>query len=129
MSAAVTLVRKYRSQYAGMLAHVIQRVTGVLLLLYLFLHVRTIHELSKGRQAFDLAVAAFNSPLFKLLEIGLLGAVILHALNGIRITLLDLGYAQARQKQLFWKYAIGLGLVLFLAGAVPLFLYSVLRIA
>lgn len=122
------LIRKYRAQYTGMLAHVIQRVTGVLLLLYLFLHVHTIHELSRGPKAFDAALHTFSSPIFKLLEIGLLATVILHALNGIRITLIDLGYAQNGQKQLFWMYTAGLGLAIFLAGAIPLFLYSVLRI-
>ena len=122
------LVRKYRAQYTGMLAHVIQRVTGVLLLLYLFLHVRTIHELSRGPKAFDAALHTFSSPIFKSLEIGLLATVILHALNGIRITLIDLGYAHIGQRQLFWRYTAGLGLAIFLAGATPLFLYSVLRI-
>jgi succinate dehydrogenase cytochrome b subunit len=127
MGTAILLVRKYRTQYTGMLAHAIQRVSGLLLLFYLFLHVHTIHELSKGPRAFDAALAQFRSPFFKLLEIGLLGTVIVHALNGVRITMLDMGYAQARQRRLFWTYTVGLGLAIFLAGAIPIFLYSVLR--
>ncbi len=127
MSNAAIVVRKYGAQYTGMLAHVIQRVSGLLLLFYLFLHVRTIRQLTKGPRAFDNALAAYSSPFFKLLEIGLLAVVILHALNGVRITLLDLGYAQNRQKRLFWGYTVALGLAIFLAGAVPLFVYSVLR--
>ena len=127
MSTVVMLVRKYSEHYTGMLAHVIQRVTGLLLLFYLLLHVRTISELSKGQEAFDAALANFRSPLFKLLEIGLLATVILHALNGVRITLLDMGYAQTRQNRLFWIYTVALGIAIFLAGAIPLFLYAVLR--
>ena len=105
----------------------IQRVTGLLLLAYLFLHVRTVHELARGPEAFDAAMRTFRHPAFKLLEIALLGTVILHALNGIRITLLDLGFAHARQRQLFWVYSIGLGALIFLFGAIPLFLHGVLR--
>jgi succinate dehydrogenase / fumarate reductase cytochrome b subunit len=109
-----------------MLAQVIQRVTGLLLLAYLFLHVRTIYALSEGPAAFDRAVGEFRGPVFKLLEIALLGVVILHALNGVRITLIDLGAGLAKQRRLFWIWTIGAGAVIFLAGAIPLFLSSVL---
>jgi succinate dehydrogenase / fumarate reductase cytochrome b subunit len=112
----------------SMTAHVIQRASGVLLLVYLFLHVRTIHELARGPAAFDAALATFKNPVFKLLEIALLGTVILHALNGVRITLLDLGLAQGRERRLFWALAVGLGALLFLAGAIPLLLHAVLKV-
>lgn len=121
------LIYKYGGPFSGMLAHVIQRITGLLLLFYLFLHVRTIYALSEGPEAFNRAVGQFRTPFFKLLEIALLGAVILHALNGVRITLLDLGVGHDRQRRLFWAWSIGLGALIFLAGAIPLFLSSVVR--
>ena len=127
MSALAVQARKYGNQFSGMTAHVAQRATGLLLLIYLFLHVRTIHELSKGPAAFNTALATFRHPLFKLLEIALLGTVILHALNGILITIIDLGIGPERQRRLFWVYAVGLGALIFLAGAIPLFLSSVLK--
>lgn len=111
-----------------MVAWVIQRVTGLLLLLYLLLHVHTVSKLSEGPAAFDEAITTFHSPLFKLLEIGLLGTVVLHALNGIRITLVDLGVGVENQRQLFWAVTIGVGLLVFLAGAIPMLLFGVLRI-
>jgi succinate dehydrogenase / fumarate reductase, cytochrome b subunit len=119
--------RKYSRQFSGMTAYFIQRATGLLLLVYLFLHVHTIRELGAGPAAFDAALARFRSPLFKLLEIALFGTVILHALNGVRITLLDLGLGQSSQRRLFWGFAIGLGAVVFLAGAIPLFLNGVMK--
>jgi succinate dehydrogenase / fumarate reductase cytochrome b subunit len=111
-----------------MVAHVIQRVTGVSLLFYLFLHVHTIRELRGGPAAFNQALATFHSPLFKILEIGLLGAVILHALNGIRLTLIDLGVGHGNQRQLFWAWSIGVGALIFLAGGIPIFLAAVLKV-
>lgn len=122
------VLRKYRWQYSGMVAWAIQRVTGILLLLYLFLHVHTISKLSQGPAAFNEAIAMFESPFFKLLEIGLLGTVILHAFNGIRITLLDLGIGASKQRQLFWIVTVGLGTLVFLAGAIPMFLFAVLKV-
>jgi succinate dehydrogenase / fumarate reductase, cytochrome b subunit len=120
-------VRKYRWQFSGMVAHVIQRLTGVALLLYLLLHVHTIGKLSEGPEAFNQALATFKTPLFKLLEIGLLATVILHAMNGIRLTAIDLGIGHERQRQIFWGWSIGVAAVVFLAGAIPIFLAAVLK--
>lgn len=117
-----------RWRQPGMLAHMVQRVTGVGLLIYLLLHVRTIHKLSEGPQAFNEALAFFRSPFFKMAEIALLGAVILHALNGIRLTLLDLGIAHQRQRA-FWKWSLGAGLALFLLGAAPIFFFAIWKAA
>ncbi|HEV2387974.1 MAG TPA: succinate dehydrogenase, cytochrome b556 subunit [Candidatus Acidoferrales bacterium] len=118
-------LRKYRWQFSGMVAWTIQRVTGLLLLAYLFLHVHTVSRLSQGPAAFDRAMATFHSAFFKLLEIGLLGVVVLHASNGIRITLVDLGIGVGRQRHLFWIVTVGAGLLVFLAGAIPLFLFAI----
>ncbi len=119
-------LRKYGGPFSGMVAHFVQRITGLLLLVYLFLHVRTIYALREGPEAFDRAVGTFRSPLFKLLEIALLGVVILHALNGLRITLIDLGAKHSSQRRLF-AWSLGAGALIFLAGAIPLFFSSVLR--
>jgi succinate dehydrogenase cytochrome b subunit len=127
MPSVVDVTRKYRWQFSGMVAWVIQRATGILLLFYLLLHVHTVSKLSGGPAAFDEAVATFRSPFFKLLEIGLLGTVVLHAFNGIRITLVDLGVAMD-QRRLFWILTVGIGLLVFLAGAIPMFLFGVLKV-
>lgn len=122
------VLRKYTWHLTGMVAWTIQRVTGLLLLFYLFLHVHTISRLSHGPAAFNQAMATFNSPFFKLLEIGLFGIVVLHAFNGIRITLLDLGVAAGKQRQMFWVITVGVGALVFLAGAIPMFLFSVIKV-
>lgn len=118
--------RKYRWKYAGMLGFWIQRFTGVALLVYLFLHVQTIHTLNNP-QDFQTALDTFGRPLFKLGEIGLLLGVILHALNGIRITLVDAGYGISKQRQMFWYFAMGVGAVLFIAGALPIVIFTMLK--
>lgn len=122
------LLKKYRWQFSGMVAWSIQRLTGILLLVYLFLHVHTVSKLSQGPAAFNEAMAMFANPFFKLLEIALLAVVVLHAANGIRITLVDLGMGVGRQRHLFWLLTVGLGLLVFLAGAIPMFLSSVVRL-
>jgi len=122
MTNFVTLAtRKYGWRYSGMLAFVIQRVTGLALLAYLFLHVHTINMLREPAR-FDEALRQFRSPLFKLGEVGLLGVVILHALNGVRLTLIDMGVGvnATRQRQMFWYLTVGVGAAVFIAGAIPI---------
>lgn len=121
------LIKNYTGQLVGMTAWVLQRVTGVALLAYLFLHVVTIHHLSEGPAAFNRELAFYGTPFFKLAEIGLLLTVILHALNGIRLTMLDMGYAHRSQRKVFWVLVVCAGAAVFIAGAVPIFIFSVLR--
>jgi succinate dehydrogenase / fumarate reductase, cytochrome b subunit len=128
MSTPATIkFRNYTGQLVGATAWLLQRATGLLLLFYLFLHVETIHQLSAGQAAFDRQLAFYGTPFFKLLEIGLLATVILHAFNGIRLTVLDLGFAHRKQRKIFWILVVGAGTALFIAGAVPIFVFSVLR--
>src|SRR5580765_2714461 len=118
MNPMTFAARKYAWRYVGNVAFWIQRLTGVALVGYLILHVHTIHDLQDPKK-FSSALEMFGKPLFKIAEIGLLGTVILHALNGIRLTLVDMGVGLNRQRQMFWYLAIGIGAVLFLAGAIP----------
>ena len=118
--------RKYAWRYVGNVAFWIQRLTGLALVGYLIVHVHTIRGL-RDPETFDASLKTFGTPLFKLAEIGLLAAVILHALNGIRLTMIDMGVELSRQRQWFWYFAIGVGALLFLAGALPMFIYGILR--
>jgi succinate dehydrogenase / fumarate reductase cytochrome b subunit len=118
--------RKYAWRYVGNVAFWIQRLTGIALVGYLIVHVHTIRDL-QDPEKFDAALKTFSTPLFKLAEIALLGTVILHALNGIRLTMIDMGVELTHQRQWFWYFAIGVGAVLFLAGAIPMFIYGILK--
>jgi succinate dehydrogenase / fumarate reductase, cytochrome b subunit len=120
------LRRKYAWRYVGHLAFWIQRLTGIALVGYLIVHVHTIRDL-QDPEKFDAALKTFGTPLFKLGEILLLATVILHALNGVRLTMVDMGVELTRQRQWFWYFAIGFGAILFLAGAIPMFIYGILR--
>src|SRR3954469_17353544 len=98
--------RKYAWEYVGNVAFWIQRLTGVALVGYLILHVHTIYDLQHP-ETFDAALKLFSTPVFKLGEIALLATVILHALNGIRLTMVDMGVGLNQQRRMFWYFAIG----------------------
>src|ERR1044072_6142290 len=127
MTNTITLAaRKYGWKYSGMLGFLIQRITAIGLLAYLFLHVHTIHMMNNP-QEFDKALDQFRQPLFKLGEITLLGVVILNALNGIRLTAVDLRVGLSKHGQMFWYFGFGFGAIVSLAGAIPIFIHPALH--
>jgi len=96
------------------------RITGGLLILYLGLHIYVLHFLGKGGEEFDRLMVTMQQPIFKLLEVGLLGVVIYHSLNGIRILFIDFGRGALYHKKLFW-FLMAIGAATFLVGAIPIF--------
>lgn len=111
----------------GMWAWLLQRITGVALVFYLFLHIWVISFSAVGDKGldFDRALALLQTPFFIALDLLLLAAVLYHALNGIRILAFDLGIGIRAQAVLFWALmavgvvALALGfyvLLPFIAG-------------
>jgi len=98
---------------------VLHRMTGILLSLYLVIHIWVVRTISHGPEGFNRVMAAVQTPLFLFFEIGLLGAVLYHALNGVRLLLVDIGWGVRHQKGLFFVLA-GLAVVILLIGAVPI---------
>ncbi|MCG8403054.1 MAG: succinate dehydrogenase, cytochrome b556 subunit, partial [Firmicutes bacterium] len=94
----------------GMWAWMLHRITGVGLVLYLTIHTATMAtSLIKGAEAFNATITMLMSnPVLHLVEYLLVGAVIYHGLNGVRLLLFDMGIGFSRQKELFWAaMAIG----------------------
>ncbi len=92
---------KYRIQ-AGMLAFYMHRLSGLALLFYLILHILSMGHLAQGPEHFNAYMAKYNTPVFKLAEIALFAPVLFHALNGLRIILVDLLDLTHLQKQMFY---------------------------
>ncbi len=104
--------------HTGSTAWLIHRITGVLLTLYIFVHLYVLSHL-KDLDSYKKLLQLMENPLVKLSEIGLLALVLAHGLNGIRVTLLELGIPSRKQKRLFW-YAVATGILLFVIGGIPL---------
>ncbi len=100
--------------HTGSVAWVLHRLTGLALTLYIVLHIWVVHHLSLGPQAFDEMMAAVQTPVFRVLEIGLLGTVLYHSFNGVRILLFDLGLATLAQKKAFWAaFVLAIGVLAY----------------
>jgi succinate dehydrogenase / fumarate reductase cytochrome b subunit len=108
---------------AGMWAWLFHRVSGLVLALYLFAHIWVISRgAAGGADAFDSMFETLESPLFIVLDLALLAAVVYHAFNGIRVILFDLGIAIRQQKSL-WRVVIGASVAVIAVFAVISFSY------
>ncbi len=72
------------------LALLVQRVSGVGLLLYLFLHVFVTGTITSGQAAWDGLMGMLLNPLAHIGELLVVVGATFHAINGIRVMLLEL---------------------------------------
>jgi succinate dehydrogenase cytochrome b subunit len=80
--------RLYRGDL-GMWSWVAHRITGVLTFFFLFAHVLDTALVRVSPNAYDKVIELYKNPLVNLMELGLVGAVLYHALNGLRVMLVD----------------------------------------
>ncbi|MFT4086991.1 MAG: succinate dehydrogenase, cytochrome b556 subunit [Gordonia sp. (in: high G+C Gram-positive bacteria)] len=120
--AAPAPVRK-RSLYRGdpgMWSWVLHRITGVTIFFFLFVHVLDTAVIRVNENTYTEIIETYKTPLIGLMEIGLVFCVLYHALNGLRVILVDFwGKGAKYQKQMLWVI-LGVFAVLFTAAAVRL---------
>jgi succinate dehydrogenase cytochrome b subunit len=91
-----TRLRKKKTDYGsvykghpGQWSWLLHRVTGVAIILFLFAHVVDTAVIGWGPEAYNKVIAAYENPFVRLLELGLVAAVLYHSINGTKITLID----------------------------------------
>ena len=100
----------------GMWSWVAHRITGVLTFFFLFAHVLDTALVRVSPESYDTIIAQYKNPLVNLMEVGLVGAVLFHALNGIRIMLVDFWARGPRlQRQMLW-IVVGIWVVVMIPG-------------
>ena len=107
----------YRGK-TGMWSWVLHRITGVSIFFFLLVHTLDTALVRLDATAYNQVIATYKTPLIGLAELGLVAAILFHALNGVRIILVDFWSKGAKfQRVMFW-IVIVLALVLF-AGFAP----------
>ena len=82
---------------------VLHRITGVAIFFFLLVHVLDTALIRVSPEAYDAVIGTYKNPVMAIGEVVLVAAIIFHAMNGLRIILIDFWSKGARyQKQLFW---------------------------
>ena len=99
----------------GMWAWMLHRVTGLAVVAFVALHVLDTVLLGWGPGVYDAVVRIYHLPAVRFLEVLLAGAVLFHALNGVRITLIDF-WDQGIKYQRPMFYGVALAFVVSFAS-------------
>jgi len=99
----------------GMWSWVLHRITGATIFFFLFVHVLDTALVRVSPQAYNEVIETYKTPIVGLMEVGLVAAVLFHALNGIRVILVDF-WSEGPRHQKNMLVAIG---VIWLLVMVP----------
>jgi succinate dehydrogenase / fumarate reductase, cytochrome b subunit len=109
-----------RGRRLGHWAFILNRVTGLGILAYLGLHLVVLSMLASSPHAWDDFVSLALTPVFLSLDVILIFGLLVHGLNGIRVTLVGLGLVVDRQKALFVSLMV-IGAFVLVVAALRIF--------
>jgi succinate dehydrogenase / fumarate reductase, cytochrome b subunit len=109
-----------RQRKVGMWAYALNRITGIGLVVYLYLHLGVLSMLMRGQSAWDAFVALARSPLYLTLDVILIAGILIHGLNGLRLAFTGLGFSVGAQKALFVILMV-IGAIILLVAALKIF--------
>ncbi len=102
----------------GMLSWLLHKITGFSIVAFLIFHIWGMSQMSKGPDAFNLVIETYKTPLFKIGEILLLGAIAFHGMNGMRLILGEFTRWAMDKNRLLLILAYLLAGAIFLIGGI-----------
>ncbi|MBZ5564366.1 MAG: succinate dehydrogenase, cytochrome b556 subunit [Acidobacteriia bacterium] len=97
---------------------ILHRVTGIGVFLFLLIHIVDISLIGWGPNIFNKLLFLYRYPAFRFGEVALVGAVVYHAINGIRICIIDF-WPETMAAHRKMSYAVGIAfLVVFIPTAI-----------
>ncbi len=107
----------YRGK-VGMWSWVLHRITGVAIFFFLLVHVLDTALVRVSAEAYNAVIATYKTPLIGVAELGLVAAILYHALNGIRVILIDFWRKGAKYQNVLWWIVIAVAVGLFIPFAI-----------
>lgn len=107
----------YRGK-VGMWSWVLHRITGVAIFFFLLVHVLDTALVRLSPEAYNAVISTYKTPLIGLAETGLVAAILYHALNGVRVILIDFWRKGAKHQNKLWWAVLILCVALFVPFAI-----------
>ena len=115
----------YRGK-VGMWSWVLHRITGVAIFFFLLVHVMDTSLVRVSPEAYNSVMASYKTLIMGLGEMGLVAAILFHALNGLRIIAVDFWRKGTKYQNLLFWIVIIVSVVLF-AGFAPVHIMHMLK--
>jgi succinate dehydrogenase / fumarate reductase cytochrome b subunit len=103
---------------------VLHRITGVAIFFFLLVHVLDTSVVRISPEAYNSVIGTYKNPIMGLGETALVIAIAFHALNGVRIILIDFWSKGAKYQRVMFWIVIALWVILMI-GFVPIHLAHV----
>lgn len=103
---------------------VLHRITGVAVFFFLFVHVIDTALVRVSPETYNDVIETYKSPLVGLMELGLVACVLYHALNGIRVMLVDF-WSKGPKYQTLMLWVIGIVWLLVMIPGAGRILYNI----
>jgi succinate dehydrogenase cytochrome b556 subunit len=108
--------RGNRARGIGYWAYWLNRISGLVLALYLCFHLGFLSMLYRGPEAYQKFLDVVTQPFAVILDVLLAAAAIYHGFNGVRIKTVGLGFGVRRQAEMFYViFAAGLAALVWMA--------------
>ncbi len=101
----------------GQYAWALHRAAGIGILFFLLVHIIDISLIGLGSEIYDASVAFYAHPAILPMEILLVGAVVYHTLNGIRVMTIDFSSGGYRWEKLSFAIVLILSVLLTIPSA------------
>jgi succinate dehydrogenase / fumarate reductase cytochrome b subunit len=116
----LTSMLRYRGR-EGQWSWLVHRVGGLGIMLFLLLHITDIFLISLGADVFNSVLFIYKSPPFRVLEVFLIFGVLFHAVNGLRIIIVDFWPDMGRyERAMVWIESIIVAAVFIPATVITL---------
>lgn len=99
----------------GMWSWVLHRITGVAIFFFLLVHVLDTSLVRLSPDAYNAVMGTYKTVVMGLGEIALVGAIVFHAFNGLRIILIDFWSKGTRYQKVMFYIVVALWLLTMLA--------------
>ncbi len=112
----------------GMWSWVAHRVTGVLIFFFLFAHVLDTALVRVSPNSYNAIIDTYKTPLVNLMEVGLVGAVLFHALNGLRVMAIDFWEKGPRYQKQMTYVVLAIFVPVMVAGTWRMIAHTVAKL-
>jgi len=104
----------YRGK-VGMWSWVLHRISGVGIFFFLLVHILDTALVRVSPEAYNVVIESYKTPIVGIAELGLVGAILFHGLNGLRVIAVDFWSKGVKyQAVMFWAI---LGITVLLVAA------------
>ena len=102
----------------GQIAWMLHRITGVGVFVFLALHIFNIFLMSFPAEVFNAVLVFYHATLFKLVSVfGLYLGVLYHALNGVRVIIVDFWPGAGKYQAPLWRIQVVIFALVYIPSA------------